>query len=38
MSSKDSKTKEEKLLEMYIQAYITETQFYEMMKRIKNSK
>ncbi len=29
------KNKEERLLEMYIKAYITETQFYEMLKRIK---
>lgn len=29
------KTKEERLLEMCIKAYITETQFYEMLKRIK---
>ena len=29
------KSKEERLLEMYIKAYITETQFYEMLKRIK---
>jgi hypothetical protein len=32
------KTAEERLLEMYIQAYITETQFYEMLKRIKKEK
>ena len=32
------KSKEERLLEMYINAYITETQFHEMLKRIKNSK
>lgn len=38
MSTKDSKTKEERLWEMFIQAYITETQFYEMMERIKKEK
>lgn len=32
------KSKEERLLEMYIKAYITETQFYEMLKRIKKEK
>lgn len=36
MSTKDSKTKEERLLEMYIKDYITTTQFYDMLKRIQN--
>lgn len=38
MSEKGSKTKEERLLEMFIKDYITETQFYEMLKRVQNSK
>ena len=38
MSSKESKTTEERILEMYINAYITETQFYEMLERIKKGK
>lgn len=32
------KNKEERLLEMYINAYITEKQFYEMLERIKKEK
>lgn len=32
---KTTKSKEERLLEMFIKAYITETEYYEMMKRIK---
>lgn len=35
MSDKDFKTKEERLLEMYIKAYINEKEFYEMLERIK---
>lgn len=38
MSVKGFKTKEERLWEMFIKAYITETQFYEMMERIKKEK
>lgn len=34
----NKKTDEERLLEMYIKAYISETQFYEMLKRIKKEK
>lgn len=36
MGEKALKSKEERLLEMFIKNYITETQFYEMMNRIKN--
>lgn len=32
------KSKEERLLEMYIKAYITEKQFYEMLERIRKGK
>lgn len=32
------KSKEERLLEMYINAYITEKQFYEMLERTRNGK
>lgn len=35
MGEKALKSKEERLLEMFIKNYITETQFYEMMNRIK---
>lgn len=35
MCDKDLKSKEERILEMYIKAYITETQFYKMLERIK---
>ena len=35
MSTKGSKTLEERIAEMYIKDYITKTQYYEMMKRIK---
>lgn len=35
MSSKGLKSKEERILEMYIKAYISETQFYKMLERIK---
>lgn len=38
MSEKALKSKEERLLEMFIKDYITETQFYEMLKRVKNEK
>lgn len=34
MSDKDLKSKEERLFEMFIKDYITETQFYEMLKRL----
>lgn len=32
------KSKEERLLEMYINAYITEKQFYEILERIRKEK
>lgn len=32
------KSTEERLLEIYIQAYITEKQFYEMLERIRKGK
>ena len=32
------KSKEGRLLEMYINAYITEKQFYEMLERIRKGK
>ena len=35
MSSKGLKSKEEKIWEMYINDYISETQFYKMLERIK---
>ena len=38
LSSKDSKTKEERLLEMFIKAYITDTEYYKMLERIKKEK
>lgn len=38
MGSKDSKTKEERLIEMLIKDYITETEYYKMLKRIKKEK
>lgn len=38
MSNKELKSKEERILEMYIKAYITETEFYKMMERVKKSK
>lgn len=38
MSSKDSKTKEERLLEMFIKAYITDTEYYKMLERIRKEK
>ena len=38
MSSKDSKSKEERLFEMFIKDYIDETTFNQMWKRIKESK
>jgi hypothetical protein len=38
LSSKDSKTKEERLFEMYVKAIIDETTFMQMWKRIKESK
>lgn len=36
MSSKELKDKEERLIEMYIKEYITKTQYFEMLKRIRN--
>ena len=38
MSTKGSKTKEERLLEMFIKDYITETEFYKMLERIRKEK
>lgn len=38
MSDKDLKSKEERLFEMYVKAYITETQFYKMLERIRKGK
>ena len=35
MSSKDLKSKEERLFEMFVKAYITETEFYRMLERIR---
>ena len=35
MSSKDLKSKEERIWEMYIENCISETQFYKMLERIK---
>ena len=35
MCDKDLKSKEERILEMYIKAYISKTQFYKMLERIK---
>lgn len=35
MSSKGLKSKEERIWEMYIKDYISETQFYKMLERIK---
>lgn len=35
MRDKDLKSKEERIWEMYINAYISETQFYKMLERIK---
>lgn len=35
MSSKSLKSKEERIWEMYIENYISETQFYKMLERIK---
>lgn len=38
MSNKESKTKEERLFEMFIKDYISETDFYKMLERIKKEK
>ena len=38
MDNKQQKTKEERLLELYIKNYITNTQYFEMAKRIKEGK
>lgn len=38
MSRKESKTKEERIFEMYVKAIIDEKQFMEMLKRIRASK
>ena len=35
MSSKSLNSKEERIWEMYIENYISETQFYKMLERIK---
>lgn len=35
MRDKDLKSKEERIFEMYIKNYISETQFYKMLERIK---
>lgn len=38
MSSEDSKTKEERLIEMLIKDYIDESTFMQMLRRIKKEK
>ena len=38
MSNKDSKTNEERLFEMFIKDYISETEFYRMLERIRKGK
>jgi len=38
MSNKDSKTKEERLIEMLIKDYIDESTFMQMLRRIKKEK
>ena len=38
MSDKDSKTKEELVIEMYISGIIDETMYRDMMRRVKASK
>lgn len=35
MSTKGSKTNEERIIELYIKEYITKTQYYAMYNRIK---
>lgn len=35
MSSKDSKAEQERIIELFIEEYITETQYYVMYNRIK---
>lgn len=35
MSSKDSKTEQERIIELYIKEYITETEYYVMHNRIR---
>lgn len=35
MSSKDSKTERERIIELYLKNYITKTQYYVMYNRIK---
>lgn len=35
MSEKDLKSKEERLIELYIKDYITKTQYFETLERIK---
>ena len=35
MSSKDLKTEQERIIELYIKEYITETEYYVMYNRIK---
>lgn len=38
MSDKTLKSKEERIIEMYIKDYITKTKMYEMLKRVENEK
>lgn len=38
MDKQQLKSKEERLFEMYVKAYISETEFYRMWERIKKSK
>lgn len=38
MDKKQLKSKEERLFEMYVKAYISEPEFYRMWERIKKSK
>lgn len=38
MSVKDSKTKEERLWELFINDYISDTEFYRMLERIRKEK
>ena len=38
MDNKDLKSKEERLLEMFINAYINEKEFYEALERIRKGK
>ena len=38
MDKQQIKSKEERIFEMYVKAYISETEFYRMMERVKKSK